>query len=681
MLNAHLFSLKLFFKERALYGKPRKMVHIHIRTTSTIFEKRMRIFRQFSCRMAHHIKTGLCMGTVLASGGMAMNYAYAAADDAASLDALEQQIARIQTEQRELQKALVSVQKQIAQRRGTVHASNGSSTTARAVSGSHHAVASSGSGVTVAMQDGTIASTASTDPGISAPASTRSMRHAIGPDAQPVFSGKNDTPEVESVVGHRAEDMIARIADNQVGAHQRETAGAQAAGALGDHGVFHLGPLTLILGGFLDAAAVESNRHTSTGTFNYWADMPYKGDARYHTDNFEGSARYSRISLMARGNVDKNSTISGFYEMDFGAGASTTDPYESNSYTFRMRQLYMAYDNSALNFHFLAGQAWSMLTPGRVGIIPRQENLPLTIESSMLAGQTWARQLQFRFVKDFFQHRLWAGLSIENSATLYNVDSFSSVTDGQVRLPNGRIATVGYDGTGLTNDALFPNEIAPDIIGKLAWDPHWGHYEIEGILHFPHTRVSELGGGRNHTAIAGGGGGSVVLPVLPHKVEVRLAGLAGVGIGRYGSVLLPDATLNSKGEPSPIPSIQGTAGVIAHPNPLIDVYGYFGYQQAGRRYFDANGSAYGYGNPSFDNSGCNVEMATELSTLGCTGNTRSVMEATVGAWYRFFKGHYGTVEAGLQLAYSRRKAWEGLGGAPSAGMSQVFMDFRYLPFQ
>ena len=116
--------------------------------------------------------------------------------------------------------------------------------------------------------------------------------------------------------------------------------------------------------------------------------------------------------------------------MDFGAGAATTDAYESNSYAFRMRQAYLAYDNSKENFHFVAGQAWRMLTPGRVGIIPRQESLPETIESSMLVGQTWARQLQLRFVNDFLNLRLLTGLSIDNSARLFRPHGFGGDANG-----------------------------------------------------------------------------------------------------------------------------------------------------------------------------------------------------------------------------------------------------------
>lgn len=636
----------------------------------------MRHFSPQLPSMTLFVKIGLFTGTVLATAPVLSSLpCLIGRASAADLDALEEQIANIQAQQRALQKALVSVQQQVAAHRA---ATGGTSRAAHhAVSGTaaHHAALQGISGVADTSEG---IGLAEPEPVVS------HHRYASGPDAQPVFSGARDVPEVESVIGHRAEDVVSRLAENNVGPHSRETVGAQAAGALGDHGVFHMGPVTLILGGFLDAAAVEENRHTASGTFNFWQDIPFQNQSRYHTNNFEGSARYSRISLMARGNVDAHSTISGFFEMDFGSGASTTDAYESNSYSLRMRQAYLAYDNSEYNVHFLAGQAWSMLTPGRIGITPRQESLPETIESSMLAGQTWARQLQFRFVKDFLNHRLWTGLSIENSATLYSTTGLGTSgctinqTSGQVCMPDGQTATVGYNGVGLTNPALFSNEIAPDIIGKIAWDPHWGHYEVEGILHFPHDRVTTPGvGGHNNTVVAGGGGGSMILPVIPHKVEVRLNGIAGYGIGRYGSVILPDATLNANGSPSPLLSVQATGGIVSHPTPRLDVYGFFGYQSSGRSYFNSGTGAYGYGNPNADNTGC----YSELSTGGCTANIHSVMEATAGAWYRFFKGKYGTVQGGLQLAYSRVNAWSGNGGAPNTSLSEVFMDFRYLPFQ
>lgn len=601
---------------------------------------------------------------VLLTGSAFLAPCARADDQSESLELMEKQIARIQAQQAALTHALAGLQKQLVAKKNTLR--HGPDTHAALSRATRQRIIASGRAPAEMPETGGEEETER---------NTTVVHHQ--PDVTPTFHGV-DRPTVEVVTARREEDIISRSAENNVGPHARETVGAQAAGAVGNRGIFRMGPIVLALGGFIDTASVLENRHIASGTFNYWQGMPYPNDPRYHTNNFEGGARYSRISLMARGNVSKTDTISGFFEMDFGAGAATTDAYESNSYAFRLRQAYLAYDSSATNTHFLAGQAWSLLTPNRVGIIPRQESLPETIEASMLAGQTWARQWQARFVKDMLHHRLWLGLSIENAQTLYDTGGFSSAgTDGAVRLPNGQIATLTADGTGLTNSAPFSNEIAPDVIAKIAYDPSWGHYELEGILHFPHDRVSDTGYGHNNTVIAGGGGGSMIVPIIPHKLEVRLAGLAGVGIGRYGSVILPDVTLNAQGKPVPLPSVQASAGIIAHPSNRLDVYGYFGTQREGRRSFSQDGNNYGYGNPLYSNAGCNIEM----SSLPCSANTRGVMEATIGAWWRFFKGDFGTVEAGAQLAYSRRQIWNGVGGDPSTSMSQIFFDFRYLPFQ
>ncbi|QBL94664.1 hypothetical protein KSAC_24750 [Komagataeibacter saccharivorans] len=586
-------------------------------------------------------------------------------EDPESLDIMERQMEHLQQQQMSLQNELMAMRQQIAQHRAHLGGTSGGSGT--------HPLQVTASGGHVH--------------GGWTPVEGRgAAAHANGgePVGRPYIGGHSDPmpilddkPTYESVVAHREEDLIAHMANNNVGPHNRETVGAQSAGALGSK-VFHLGPVSIILGGFFDAAALVENRQVSSGIFNYWNAIPFRNSSNYHTTNFNGDARYSRFSLMARGQLNPHLTVAGFVETDFGASAETTNPYESNSYVPRLRQAYLTLDDSRANMHFLIGQAWTMLTPDRVGIVPRQESLPETIESSILAGQTWSRQWQVRAVKDFMQHRLWAGISIENPATIYDTTGFSAADDnGEYTLANGGYAKIGSNGVGLSSATTnYSNEIAPDVIGKLAWDPKWGHYEVEGVVHFPHDRSVINGVGENHTAIAWGAGGSMILPVIPHRLEVRLTGLAGRGIGRYGSVLLPDATLQPNGAPALLSSAQTTAGVIAHPNKLIDVYGYFGMQRSGRSYFDEGGQAYGYGNPMSSNMGCWTEGSTD-----CTANIRSVEEFTIGAWYRFIHGQYGTVQAGTQLAYSRVNTWAGMGGAPATSLSEIFFDFRYLPFQ
>ncbi|MCE2565814.1 hypothetical protein [Komagataeibacter sp. FNDCF1] len=595
-------------------------------------------------------------------------------DDPESLDIMERQMEHLQQQQMALQNDLMAMRQQIARHRAQAGGSGTAAGHSLQVTGSGgHVrggwVPSEGHGPTTHMASGTEEETRGRAPHIGGPSAT----------FEPV-----DTPTLETVVAHREEDLISHMANNNVGPHNRETVGAQSAGALGSK-VFHLGPVSIILGGFFDAAALVENRQVSSGIFNYWNAIPFRNSSNFHTTNFNGDARYSRFSLMARGQLNPHLTVAGFVETDFGASAETTNPYESNSYVPRLRQAYLTLDDSRANMHFLIGQAWTMLTPDRVGIVPRQESLPETIESSILAGQTWSRQWQVRVVKDFLQHRLWTGLSIENPATIYDTTGFGDdIGNGQYALPHGGYAKLGSDGVGLSSASTnYSNEIAPDVIGKLAWDPHWGHYEVEGVVHFPHDRSVINGVGENHTAIAWGVGGSMILPVIPHRLEVRLAGLTGRGIGRYGSVLLPDATLNANGAPALLSSAQTTAGVIAHPNKVLDVYGYFGMQRSGRSYFSEDGQAYGYGNPMADNTGCMTE-GSDLNTAalgGCTANIRSVEEFTIGAWYRFIHGQYGTVQAGTQLAYSRVHTWGGMGGAPTTSLSEIFFDFRYLPFQ
>ena len=94
-------------------------------------------------------------------------------------------------------------------------------------------------------------------------------------------------------------------------------------------------------------------------------------------------------------------------------------------------RLYFTYDNTEWGFHFLAGQAWSLLTQNKVGITPRQENIPLTIDANYVVGFDYTRNWQLRVVKDFGS---WAsfGLSIENPAELVYAGTGAVANGGNV---------------------------------------------------------------------------------------------------------------------------------------------------------------------------------------------------------------------------------------------------------
>jgi hypothetical protein len=168
-----------------------------------------------------------------------------------------------------------------------------------------------------------------------------------------------------------------------------------------------------------------------------------------------------------------------------------------------------------------------------------------------------------------------------------------------------------------------------------------------------------------------------VLPVVPGLLDFRASFLAGYGIGRYGSGQLPDATIKPDGTPAPIPEVQALVGLVAHPDPAVDVYGYVGTEQAGRTSYTVAGKGFGYGSELFTNTGC----FTELSAATCTGNTSSLTQGTVGAWWKFLHGNFGTMEMGAQYSYTKRNIFDGIGGSPSTDENIVLLSFRYLPFQ
>jgi hypothetical protein len=102
--------------------------------------------------------------------------------------------------------------------------------------------------------------------------------------------------------------------------------------------------------------------------------------------------------------------------MDFLGVGVTSNYNQSNSWAPRIRQAYFTYDNTEWGFHFLGGQAWSLLTQNQVGITPRKENIPLTIDHSYVVGFDYTRNWQLRLVKDFGS---WAS-SVSGSRTSPN---------------------------------------------------------------------------------------------------------------------------------------------------------------------------------------------------------------------------------------------------------------------
>lgn len=416
-------------------------------------------------------------------------------------------------------------------------------------------------------------------------------------------------------------------------------------------------------GGFLEGATIYRSRNLTADIGSPWNTIPFPNSANNHLSEFRFSGRQTRLSLLAEGKVDADTVIAGYVESDFLSAPTDANGVESNSYSPRLRHAYATLDRNDLGLHVLAGQDWTFLTIFNHGLVPRQERLPLTIDNQLVPGFTWVRQPQVRVVQDL-DTATSVGLSLESPQ--------ASVFSG----PNAPFVPTTFSNPGglhLNSLATYSTDIAPDVVGKIAYDPDgWGHYEAYGIGRLFRSRAAF----EDRTVWGGGIGGAAVIPLIPKQLEVQGQVLAGYGIGRYGPGLLgADVALKPDGVLAPIPEIQAMVGLVGHPTDALDLYLYAGIEQPGRTAFTVGGKPFGYGNALYDNSGC----LTEGSTL-CAANTSRIWQVTGGPWYRLYKGDYGVLQVGAQLSYTRRNIFSGIGGAPSTDDLILLTSLRYSPF-
>jgi hypothetical protein len=441
-------------------------------------------------------------------------------------------------------------------------------------------------------------------------------------------------------------------------------------------GQVKVGGVNVTLGGFIEMATIYRTRNevADVGS-DYNQGIPFKNSALYHENETRFSARQSRFSLLAAGDVTRATHLAAYYELDFLGNSTSSNSRESNSYAPRTRQVYGTLDEDDWCFHLLFGQAWSLLTTNTQGIIPRQEQIPLTIDAQYVEGFNWTRNPQIRLVEDF-GHGVWLGVSAQSP---------QAVTS-PIIAPSNVNATNPGNAAGLLNNATtYSTDELPDFVGKIALDPGWGHYEAKGLA----REFTVRSGGSNEHALGYGVGGAAAAPIVPGMLEVQLSGLYGPGIGRYGSGQLPDFAYDADNTPHAITEGQALGGLIAYPWAGNSLYVYYGYEHADRT--GAN-SVSGYGAPILDNSGCFVEggSCTVAAAVPATtttpakpptgAETQELKQITGGFWQDIYKGHYGRFTLGMQGGEIWRDAFRGVGGAPSTNIGIFMTSLRYYPF-
>ena len=172
----------------------------------------------------------------------------------------------------------------------------------------------------------------------------------------------------------------------------------------------------------------------------------------------------------------------------------------------------------------------------------------------------------------------------------------------------------------------------PDVILKAALDPGWGHYEAFGISREFYNRF----GGTNHTEHGGGFGLGMILALVPKILDFQFRHeRQGHRPLRYRGPFRRD--LPSRRQPG---SDQGNhAARWPHPacRQRRGHYAFGGQERQQKEAFNVGTTPYGYGNPLYVNSGCDIQG----SALTCVGNTRKISQGTLGFWWRFYQGKYG----------------------------------------
>jgi hypothetical protein len=365
--------------------------------------------------------------------------------------------------------------------------------------------------------------------------------------------------------------------------------------------------------------------------------LPYEHADAYLLSEFYGTARQSRVALMAEGKPSWG-TLRGYYEADWlGTGISSNNN-ESNSYVFRERVLW---GQAALNngWAFTGGQLWSLATEDRRGLsnLSGDIMLPLTIDPNYVPGFVWERQYGFRVTKTM--DKVAVGIAAENPQLLYsatlagntpyavlgsaganggNYNAAISTCSPSTSIVNYSNQVNGGVDTYLpvyktvnscANISNYSFNVMPDIIVKAAFDPgSYGHFEVFGIGRYAHETVfpgettnGNLYGGLtdittgavvapalttaghyNNSIALGGLGASGRVFLLGNKLTLGLKGLYGPGVGRYGASTLSDVTSANSGEFSPLHNLSALSTVEIAATPRLTLYANYGGDYAGR---------------------------------------------------------------------------------------------------
>jgi hypothetical protein len=343
----------------------------------------------------------------------------------------------------------------------------------------------------------------------------------------------------------------------------------------------------------------------------------------------------------------------------------------SNSNTLRSRLYWV--DLNTGHFEVLAGQTWSLLTPGRSGISPLPSDVFYTqnMDVNYQAGLFWGRIPELRFVYH-------PSKQVAFAVAIDSPDQYAGGSSGgsSIVLPTALSATTSYAGEldlSASSGGIATPDVAPDIIAKLAIDPSKRiHFEIGGVernfkVYYPGvaavTGPPAVAAVPSATYSKEGGGGFLNLHVEIFKgFRLMTNNYWSDGGGRYIFGQAPDLVANANGSISLLHSGSTVSGFELTQKKTL-IFAYYGGILIGRDpVIDTTGKFVGYGYTGSSNS-----------------QNRDIQEATFGLNQTIWKHpKYGALNFIGQYSYLTRDPWYVASGAPrDASINMLFLDLRY----
>jgi hypothetical protein len=441
---------------------------------------------------------------------------------------------------------------------------------------------------------------------------------------------------------------------------------------------FKIGSAEFTPGGFLDFTTFFRSTNVGSGIATAFGTIPYSNQLpQARLSETRLSAQYSRLSLKVDTHLSASTSITGYLETDF-LGFQPANAYvTANSDSLRLR-VYWA-DVRHGKWEMLGGQAWSLLTPNRVGLSPLTPDLFYTLDEdpNFQVGLTWARQAQFRVV--YHPTSNWAiGVSLENPQQFVPGSVVFPPAFFSTQFDNGSSSTSAP--TSSTSNTAVPN-LHPDIIVKTAFDAHPAgrslHIEAAGLLR-SFKVLNNLTTPATTNTITGGGGSVNLNYEVIHNLRLVANSYYSYGGGRYIFGLGPDVIVKPDGTLSGIHAGSGIGGLEYQATPRYMFYGYYG-----GAYFQRNIGFL----PATQASSC--DGITGFTCIGFgfpgSGNTsnRAIQEGTFGVIPTLWSNeNFGRLQIISQYSYVVRSPWSILsttGPNPkNAHTNMVYFGLRYI---